>query len=109
MTPTSVVHLTDASFDETVTEAKRPVIVDFWAAWCGPCRAIGPTLEELAQEYAGRVAVAKVNVDEYPDLAARFRVRAIPTLLVFKGREVVDRMVGALSKPEIRKRLDAVT
>ncbi len=107
MTSTPV-HLTEASFDTTLAEHPGPVVVDFWADWCGPCRALAPTLEALAEEYAGRVTIAKVNVDEHPTLAARFRIRSIPTLLVFKGGQVVDRLVGALPKVLIKKRLDAV-
>ena len=102
------VHLTDASFDSTLAEHAEPVIVDFWAEWCGPCKAIAPVLEELAQEYAGKVTIGKVNVDEHPGLAARFQVRSIPTLLFFKGGQVVDQVIGAVPKAQIKKRLDAV-
>jgi thioredoxin 1 len=108
MTSETIVHLTDATFDQTLAEHSEAVIVDFWAEWCGPCKAIAPVLEELAQEYTGRVTVAKVNVDEYPALAARFQVRSIPTLLVFKGARVVDQVIGAVPKAQIKKRLDAV-
>ncbi len=107
MTPMPV-HVTETSFDAMLAEHAGPVVVDFWADWCGPCRALAPTLEELAQEYAGRVTIAKVNVDESPELAARFRIQSIPTLLVFKGGQIVDRFVGALPKILIKKRLDAV-
>lgn len=105
---TSVVHLTDASFDHTLAEHMGLVLVDFWAAWCGPCRAIAPVLEELAQEYAGRVTVAKINVDDYPGLATRFDVRSIPTLVFFKGGQVVDHVIGAVPKAELKKRLKAI-
>ncbi len=106
---TSIVHLTDGTFDQTLAEHAGLVLVDFWAAWCGPCRAIAPVLEELAQEYAGRVTVAKVNVDDYPGLAARFGVRSIPTLIFFKGGQVVDHVIGAVPKTELKKRLQAIT
>jgi thioredoxin len=108
MSSTTILHLTDSSFDSTLAEHTGPVVVDFWAEWCGPCKAIGPVLEELAQEYAGKVTIAKVNVDEHPAVAARFQVRSIPTLLFFKGGQVVDQVVGAVPKAQIKKRLDAV-
>ncbi len=108
MATQAIVHLTDDSFDPTLAGHSEPVIVDFWAEWCGPCKAIAPVLEELALEYAGRVTIGKVNVDEHPGLAARFQVRSIPTLLFFKGGRVVDQVIGAVPKAQIRKRLDAV-
>jgi thioredoxin 1 len=108
MASQTIVHLTDASFDQTLAAHAEPLIVDFWAEWCGPCKAIAPVLEELAQEYAGRLTVAKVNVDEQPALAARFQVRSIPTLLFFKGGRVVDQVVGAVPKAQIKKRMDTV-
>jgi len=108
MASQAIVRLTDDSFDQTLAAHAEPIIVDFWADWCGPCKAIAPVLEELAQEYAGRVTIGKVNVDEHPGLAARFQVRSIPTLLLFKGGQVVDQIVGAVPKAQIKKRLDAV-
>ena len=108
MASDTIVHLTDASFDTTLAGHPEPVVVDFWAEWCGPCKAIAPVLEELAREYAGKVTVAKVNVDEHPGLAARFQVRSIPTLLFFKGGHVVDQVVGAVPTAQIKKRLDTV-
>jgi thioredoxin 1 len=108
MTTDTIVHLTDASFDTTLAERTETVIVDFWAEWCGPCKAIAPVLEELAKEYVGKVTIAKVNVDEQPGLAARFQVRSIPTLLFFKGGRVVDQVIGAVPKAQIKKRLDTV-
>ena len=107
MEQTLVTHLTETSFDEAVV-AHPALVVDFWAPWCGPCRAIAPTLETLGQEYAGRVTVAKVNVDEQPALAGRFQVRSIPTLLFLKDGRVVDQVVGAVPRAEIVKRMDAL-
>jgi thioredoxin len=108
MASQATLHLTEAAFDQTLAEHKEAIVVDFWAEWCGPCKAIAPTLDELATEYAGRVTIAKVNVDEHPGLAARFQVRSIPTLLIFKGGQVIDQVVGAVPKAQIKKRLDAV-
>jgi thioredoxin len=108
MVSQAILHLTDDSFDQTLAQHAEPIVVDFWAEWCGPCKAIAPVLEELAQEYAGRVTIAKVNVDDYQALAARFGVRSIPTLLFFKSGKVVDQVVGAVPRTHLRKRLDAV-
>jgi thioredoxin 1 len=108
MASQATLHLTEAAFDQTLAEHKEAIVVDFWAEWCGPCKAIAPALDELATEYAGRVTIAKVNVDEHPGLAARFQVRSIPTLLFFKGGQVVDQVVGSVPKAQIKKRLDAV-
>ncbi len=108
MATETTLHLTEAAFDQTLAEHPEPMLVDFWAEWCGPCKAIAPVLDELGREYAGRVTIAKVNVDEHPGLAARFQVRSIPTLLFFKGGQVVDQVIGAVPKAQIKKRLDAV-
>jgi len=102
MTVAEVVHLTEDSFDETIKNAHGPVLVDFWAAWCGPCKMIAPLLDEIAGEVTGQATVAKVNVDQNGDLSARFGVRSIPTLVVFKDGRVVDQTVGAISKEQIR-------
>jgi thioredoxin 1 len=99
----NTLHFTDASFDQDVIKSDVPVLVDFWAEWCGPCRMIAPTLDAIADEYAGRVKVGKVNVDENGATAMRYQVRSIPTLLVFKGGQVVEQRVGALGKTELLK------
>lgn len=98
--------VTDATFSAEVERSPMPVLLDMWAPWCGPCRMIAPMLEELAVELAGRVRIAKLNVDENPVTAGRFNVRSIPTLLVFKGGREVERMVGVLPKPALRQRLE---
>ena len=90
--------VTDESFETDVLKAEGPVVVDFWAEWCGPCKQIGPALEEIAEEMDGRVRVAKVNIDESPNAPSRYGVRGIPTLLLFKDGEIVDKKVGADSK-----------
>ena len=99
-------EITDANFDETIATDK-PVLVDFWAEWCGPCRMIGPIVEELAGEYGDKAVIGKVNVDNNPNTAAKFGIRSIPTLLVFKNGEVVDKQVGATSKDALAGKLDA--
>ena len=97
-----IVHLTDDTFDDTIKNAKGPVLVDFWAAWCGPCKMIAPFLDQLAGEMVGQATIAKVNVDENGDLSARFGIRSIPTLMVFKDGRVVDQTVGVLGKDHLR-------
>ena len=94
------------NFQSEVLESAEPVVVDFWAEWCGPCKMIAPVLDELATEYGGKVKIAKVNIDEHQNLAAQYRVTAIPTLLVFKGGQVVEQMVGAKSKRDLKASLD---
>jgi len=100
--------ITDATFHSEVISHSGPVLVDCWAAWCGPCRMVGPVLEQLASDYAGRLKIAKLNVDENPQTASRFSIRSIPTLLLFYNGDVVDTMVGALPKQEIERRLQSV-
>lgn len=104
--PALPVVVTDATFPAEVERSLLPVLVDMWAPWCGPCRMIAPVLEQLAGEMAGRIRVAKLNVDENPVTAERFNVRNIPTMLVLKGGREVDRIVGAYPKPEIVRRLE---
>jgi thioredoxin 1 len=97
---------TDAKFDSEVLKSEVPVLVDFWAEWCGPCRQMTPTVDALAQEYDGKVKIGKMNVDENMDTPGRYNIRGIPTLLLFKGGRVVEQRVGALGKTDVQKMLD---
>ena len=100
-------ELTDSNFDEQVLQSDKPVLVDFWAEWCGPCRMVGPIVEQLASEYDGKAVVGKVNVDDNQGVAAKFGIRNIPTLLVFKNGEIVDKQVGVAPKNVLEQKLKA--
>jgi thioredoxin 1 len=102
------IEVTDENFDELVIQSKLPVLVDFWAEWCGPCRMIGPLVAELSDEYAGRATVVKMDVDSNPGTAAKFGIRNIPTILFFKNGEVADKQVGAVPKTILASKIDGL-
>ena len=106
MASNAILEVTDANFDQDVLKSDQPVLVDFWATWCGPCRAIAPIVEQLAQEYQGKVKVGKMDVDHNGATPMRYGVRCIPTLLVFKGGQVKEQIVGYVPKEQIQKALD---
>lgn len=98
---------TDDSFEDEVLNSDKPVLVDFWAEWCGPCKMVGPVVEELAGEYEGKAKIGKVDVDNNPETSTKYGIRSIPSLLIFKNGEVVDQIVGAVPKSQLKKQLDA--
>ena len=104
----AIVEFSDSNFEQEVTKSATPVLVDMWAAWCGPCRILAPVVEELAGKYQGKMKMGKLNVDDYPTLAGQFRVMNIPTLLLFKGGAEVDRIVGVVPKEELARRIERV-
>ena len=106
MAGANTLTFTDGTFDTDVLASEVPVLVDFWAEWCGPCRMMTPTVDAVAADFAGRIKVGKVNVDENNGTAMRYNIRGIPTLLLFKGGKIVDQKVGAIGKPEFQKMLD---
>ncbi|OUV02411.1 MAG: thioredoxin [Betaproteobacteria bacterium TMED82] len=103
----SIINVTDESFDEEVVNCPSPVLVDFWAEWCGPCKSIAPIIEEIAKEYVGKIVVCKLNIDENPDTPAKFSIRGIPTLLLFENGAVVSQKVGAAAKSQLTAWIDS--
>jgi thioredoxin 1 len=101
------IEFTSSNWNEKVLQSDKPVLVDFWAEWCGPCRMIGPVVEEIHREYDGRAVVGKLNVDHNPDISAQYGIRGIPTILVFKNGQLVDRIVGAVAKNTLTQKLEA--
>jgi len=103
-----IVVATTSTWESEILKSKGLVMVDFWAVWCGPCRIIAPTVEELAKEYSGKVKVAKLNTDENPDIASRYKIMGIPTVMFFKDGQKVDQIVGAVPKPQLKAKIDAL-
>ena len=104
----AVTEFSETNFEQEVAKSSMPVLVDLWAAWCGPCRIIAPVVEELALKYQGKMKMGKLNVDDHPQIAAQFRIMNIPTLLLFKGGKEVDRIVGVVPKEELTRRIEKV-
>ena len=103
-----MVELTGANWEKEVIQSKGVVMIDFWAAWCGPCRMIAPSIEELAKEYSGRIKVGKLNTDENSDVASRYKIMGIPTVIFFKDGQKVDQLVGAVPKSSLKSKIDAL-
>ena len=103
----NIQEFTDANFEETVLKSDKPVLVDFWASWCGPCVALAPTIEQLADEYEGKAVIGKLNVDENSEMPGKFGIRSIPAVFVFKGGEVVDKQIGNAPKKVLADKIDA--
>jgi thioredoxin 1 len=106
MAADNVQTFTDTNFDQTVLQSGQPVLVDFWAEWCGPCKRLGPTIDQLASEYAGKVTIGKLNVDENPNTAIKFQIRGIPAVMLFKGGQIVEAVVGLAPKEDFQKAID---
>ncbi len=106
MASTAIMEVTDANFDQEVLKSDQPVLIDFWAVWCGPCKALSPIVDEVAQSYSGKVKVAKMNVDQNPGTPGRYGIRGIPTLLLFKGGQVKEQIVGYVPRETIEKVID---
>ena len=102
----SLHHFTDINFKKEVLESRLPVLVDFWATWCGPCKAIAPLIEELAKEYAAKIKIGKLNVEESPKVATKYGVMSIPTLIFFKDGKIMDQVAGALNKSDLKKKIE---
>ncbi len=106
MADEKVIHVTDGTFEEQILKSAIPALVDFWAPWCGPCKAIGPMINELAGEYEGKIKIAKMNVDENPETPGKYGIRAIPTLIFFKNGKIADQITGAVGKTQLMAMLD---
>lgn len=106
MAAVNVQTFTDSNFDQSVLQSGQPVLVDFWAEWCGPCKRLGPTIDQLAAEYAGKVTIGKLNVDENPNTAIKFQIRGIPAVMLFKGGQIVESVIGLAPKEDFKKALD---
>lgn len=106
MASEKIIVISDSNFEQEVLQSDKPVLVDFWAQWCGPCRAVSPIMDELAEDYDGKAKVAKVNVDEQGEIANRYKIMSIPTVMVFKGGQMVEKMIGARSKSEYAGLID---